>query len=135
MKRNISYIIVCLVLVVFAGACKKKNVAPKGKNELLSIEWKVASVEFDGVADGTDYSAYRWTFTTGKTYTLTNGTQSLKSGSWEINETSQTLVLDAGTASEASGLIVSLTETAARLEFDEATFKDPSVKKAWNLVK
>ena len=129
MKKSPLFLFV-LLLAVFTACSKSSSPAPvpePTKEELLvKASWKISEVQANGTKDNTtDYSSYRITFASNKTYTLTYAGNTT-TGVWELTTDGKTLTLDKGTSKQIVMEVQTLTATNLDVKYTNKDYKTGS---------
>jgi hypothetical protein len=132
MKKTI---LLLLLLGFVTVACKKEE--DPTRSELISRVWKVASVISNGSTDTqTDYSAYRLTFKSDGSYTFTNALTSITptTGTWELADNEQSLLLNKGTSAEQKAIIQQITSNNFDVSFTYKNYKNGEIVLVFKLI-
>lgn len=144
--KAIHFIRTFLLLVVVATIsvrCSCEDPKPAATpQQNLSRVWKIQSAKLNG-ADfpaGTDFSAFRVTFTTSGGYSIVRGASPVSpskapsgSGTWSLNTTATVVTIDAGTSNSRTLDLSNLSATTATIVWTEDTDKN-NPKITFNLV-
>ena len=130
-----SIIFLSITIFIFSS-CDKVNPEDFTKEQLLAVVWKVSEVKIDGTVDSSkDYSTSTIEFKPDKTYAF-NIAGTSTSGTWTVDTSFQSLILDKDETNEQEVMILSLGLNKLELEFTEAaTTKDAEKKIVFNLTR
>jgi len=127
--KQLKYFSLIALLITLLVSCGDDDDDNPTNTDLVSKTWRVSRVLINGTEDvSTDYSAYRFTFTSNGTFNFTDPTS--RSGSWAFNSTETTIVVDGETYT-----IITLTETSFIFERTiPENFKDDAMTARFELV-
>jgi len=120
-----------VLFMLFLTNCKDKDPAPS--QDLIIGTWRASSVLVEGVADGADYSAFRWVFRADGTYQFTLNFGLTEEGRWTRPSDTQ-LILDDGSATRREGTINNLTLTNFDWQLKTKKFKQNEVLVDYKLI-
>ena len=130
---NRVFILLCSISMLLAS-CKKSDVIPATRTELITKAWRVNQVVINGKADqSASYSSYQITFNADGTYTyMANGTT--ERGTWEFSSTEQQVILNKGAANEKVLTIVNLSSNNLEYSYVTSNYKTGSMEVLFKLV-
>jgi hypothetical protein len=129
--KKLYPLLLTLLLVSLLPACKGnagKDPAPEPpKKEAILRAWKIKRVLVNGAVDNaTNYSAVRFEFKPGGTFTYTGATGTT-TGTWELAANDQVLILNKGTATQEEPAVLLLTTDNLHLEYTVKNYKNGNV--------
>jgi hypothetical protein len=120
-----------LIIFLFAVSCRQDRVNPR---EAIVNTWVVESVVINGVHDNiNNYSDYRFQFRGDNSYTFWQPQEN--SGTWDISDNGNKLILDEGTTTRQEADIVHIDDNSLSLKFRRPnTHKQNEQEVVFNLV-